>query len=270
MNGGRPSIDPNRRYDLLAQPQLGYAQCVVHIHRRNEQRDSRNVNMRTGQRRTRQHGQDVAHRIVPDAQCRSNFGVLISAFAGGDGTYALYSRVQTPEGNGFSIEGTVANTCCGTVSEVIGLVRQAAAPTFQSNCFIFNQEPRAGRIVLTLASGDGQVVASQIVDVKAMEFIRLLDVFAALNAPTGDVDNVRATFESIVLWRVEPPSCSLRPARSRTTRRSMPIFASPSSTSDASDGQFVTRPPPESCQSVSATRADRCRAPIHRSRRRQP
>ena len=128
----------------------------------------------------------------------SNFGVLISAFAGGDGTYALYSRVQTPEGNGFSIEGTVANTCCGTVSEVIGVVRQAAAPTFQSNCFIFNQEPRAGRIVLTLASGDGQVVASQIVDVKAMEFIRLLDVFAALNAPPGDVDNVRATFESIV------------------------------------------------------------------------
>ena len=126
------------QYDLLAQPQLGYARCVVHIHRRNEQRDSRNV------------------------------------------------------------EGTVANTCCGTVSEVIGLVRQAAAPTFQSNCFIFNQEPRAGRIVLTLASGDGQVVASQIVDVKAMEFIRLLDVFAALNAPPGDVDNVRATFESIV------------------------------------------------------------------------
>jgi hypothetical protein len=33
----------------------------------------------------------------------SNFGVLISAFAGGGGTYALYSRVQTPEGNGFSI-----------------------------------------------------------------------------------------------------------------------------------------------------------------------
>jgi len=52
--------------------------------------------------------------------------------------------------------------------------------------------------VLTLASGDGQVVASQIVDVKAMEFIRLLDVFATLNAPPGDVDNVRATFESIV------------------------------------------------------------------------
>ena len=136
--------------------------------------------------------------LCPTLNAGSNFGVLISAFAGGGGTYALYSRVQTPEGNGFSIEGTVANTCCGTVSEVIGLVRQAAAPTFQSNCFIFNQEPRAGRIVLTLASGDGQVVASQIVDVKAMEFIRLFDVFAALNAPTGDVDNVRATFESIV------------------------------------------------------------------------
>jgi hypothetical protein len=31
-----------------------------------------------------------------------------------------------------------------------------------------------------------------------MEFIRLLDVFATLNAPPGDLDNVGATFESIV------------------------------------------------------------------------
>jgi hypothetical protein len=136
--------------------------------------------------------------LCPALNVGSNFGVLMSAFTGGGGTYALYSRVQTPEGNGFSIEGMVANTCCGTVSEVIGLVRQAAPPTFQSNCFISNQEPRAGRIVLTLASGDGQVIASQIIDVKAMEFIRLLDVFATLNAPSGDLDNVRATFESIV------------------------------------------------------------------------
>ena len=41
--------------------------------------------------------------LCPTLNAGSNFGVLISAFAGGGGTYALYSRVQTPEGNGFSI-----------------------------------------------------------------------------------------------------------------------------------------------------------------------
>ena len=41
--------------------------------------------------------------LCPTLNAGSNFGVLISAFAGGSGTYVLYSRVQTPEGNGFSI-----------------------------------------------------------------------------------------------------------------------------------------------------------------------
>ena len=192
--------------------------------------------MRTGQRRTRQHGQDVAHRIVPDAQCR------------------------------FELRRADLGVCRR---------RWYVCTVFESadsrgQWLFHRQEPRAGRIVLTLASSDGQVVASQIVDVKAMEFIRLLDVFAALNAPRAMWTTCARRSSRLFLWRVERPSCSLRPARSRTTRGSMPIFASPSSTSDASAGQFVTRPPPESCQSVSATRADRCRAPIHRSRRRQP
>jgi len=39
--------------------------------------------------------------LCPTLNLGSNFGVLISAFTGGGGTYALYSRVQTPEGNGF-------------------------------------------------------------------------------------------------------------------------------------------------------------------------
>ena len=136
--------------------------------------------------------------MCPALNVGSNFGVLMSSYAGSGGIYALYSRVQTPTGNGFSIEGFIDSSCCGTVREVIGLVRQAAAPTFQSNCFIFNQESRAGRIVLTLASADGHAIASQIIDLNALEFIRMLDVFATLGAPPGDLDNVRATFESIV------------------------------------------------------------------------
>jgi hypothetical protein len=81
---------------------------------------------------------------------------------------------------------------------VIGLRRQAAAPTFQSNCFMQNSEGRTGRVVVTLASGTGELIASRIFDLQSNEFIRLLDVFSTLNAAAGDYDNVRASFESIV------------------------------------------------------------------------
>jgi hypothetical protein len=126
----------------------------------------------------------------------SNFGALITGYS--SWTYALYSRVETPSGNGFSIEGMLDSTCCGAIREVIGLRRQAAAPTFQSNCFMQNSEGRVGRVVVTLASGTGELIATQIFDLQSNEFIRLLDVFSALNAAAGDYDNVRASFESIV------------------------------------------------------------------------
>ena len=59
-------------------------------------------------------------------------------------------------------------------------------------------KPVPGRIVVTLATADGQPVAAQLIDVAANEFIRMLDVFATLGAPAGDYQNIRASFESIV------------------------------------------------------------------------
>lgn len=111
---------------------------------------------------------------------------------------AMYSRIETPSGNGFSVEGTIATTCCNYVAQVIGLKRQAAAPTYQSNCFVHNEEPRIGRVVVTLATGIGGLVASTLIDLQPNEVIRLLDVFDSLNAPAGDYDNISATFEAIV------------------------------------------------------------------------
>jgi hypothetical protein len=105
--------------------------------------------------------------------------------------------VQTPSGNGFSVEGIFDPPSCGTVRDVLGLVRQAAAPTYQSNCFVQNRESRNGRVVVTLATGNGQSIAANIEDLQPGEMIRLLDVFATLGAPDGDYDNVRASFESI-------------------------------------------------------------------------
>lgn len=133
--------------------------------------------------------------LCPTLNPGGNFGVLVSSYYFGY-PIAVYSRVQTPVGIGFSIEGMV-DTCCGTMKDVIGLKRQAAFPGYQSNCFIYNEFDRPGRVVVTLASGEAQLIASEIVELQPNEFVRLLDVFAALNAPPGDYDNVRASFESI-------------------------------------------------------------------------
>lgn len=132
--------------------------------------------------------------LCPALNPGSNFGALLST----GGLVAMYSRVQTPAGNGFSIEGMNDYAYSGGVREAIGLVRQAAAPTYQTNCFVFNQEPRPGRVVVTLVGGDGGPIAAQLIALKASEFVRLIDVFAALGAPPGDYTNVRATFETIV------------------------------------------------------------------------
>jgi hypothetical protein len=124
----------------------------------------------------------------------SNFGALATfGFP-----IAIYTRAQTPSGKGFSVEGMIDITCCGGVREVVGLVRQAAPPGYQTNCFLLNQDTRAGRVVLTLATGDRQPIATQVIELQPGEFIRMLDVFATLGAAPGDYVNVRAIFESIV------------------------------------------------------------------------
>jgi hypothetical protein len=139
--------------------------------------------------------------LCPGLSPGSNFGALSANYSGCCSYMAMYTRAQTPTGNGFSVEGIQENLyCCGTtLREAIGLTRQAAAPTFQTNCFIWNadQPSRAGRVVVTLLTGDGQLIVDDIVNLQAGEFVRLLDVFASLGAPPGDYSNARATFQSI-------------------------------------------------------------------------
>ena len=133
--------------------------------------------------------------LCPTLNIGSNFGALTTDYKGN--TFAMYSRVETPSGNGFSVDGMV-DTSGGNSRDVIGLRRQAAFPIYQSNCFIYNEASWDGRVVVTLAGGTGQLIASRIVNLQPYEFVRLLDVFAELSAPAGDYDNVRAEFESIV------------------------------------------------------------------------
>ena len=134
--------------------------------------------------------------ICPSLAAGANFGAL--RFWGAQA--GVYTRVQTPTGNGFSVEGLKETfpSCGNSVFTVLGLIRQAAPPTFQSNCFLWNRETRAARVVVTLASGDGTLIADDIVELAGDEFLRMLDVFAAVGAPAGDYANARASFESIV------------------------------------------------------------------------
>lgn len=133
--------------------------------------------------------------VCPSLAGGANFGAL--RFWGA--RVGVYTRVQTPTGNGFSVEGFEDNlpSCGNSVFTVLGLTRLAAPPTFQSNCFLWNRETRAARVVVTLTRGDGTLIADDIVELAGDEFMRMLDVFAAVGAPAGDYANARANFESI-------------------------------------------------------------------------
>jgi hypothetical protein len=135
--------------------------------------------------------------LCPSLNVGANYGAL--SLEGG--THAAYTRAQTPQGNGFSVEGFIdfSYYCSnGAVQSALGLIRQAAPPTFQSNCFVWNREARPARVVFTLLQTDGAWIADDILVLGSSELVRILDVFAALGAPSGDYANVRATFESIV------------------------------------------------------------------------
>lgn len=56
-------------------------------------------------------------------------------------TFTVYTRVSTPQGQGFSVEGFPMNTFTGADSEIQGLRQLAAtgsSPSYQTNCFFAN------------------------------------------------------------------------------------------------------------------------------------
>jgi hypothetical protein len=146
--------------------------------------------------------------------------------------------VPTPSGNGSSIDAinAIDGTCC--VSDVIGLFRQAAAPGYQSNCFLLNRDSRtAGRILITLSQGNGAPIAVQIVELQPGGIVRLLDVFSALGTAPGDHDNIRARFELSTPFLAGSPVV-FKAACTVQDNGSTPISESPSSMADvATDGR---------------------------------
>ena len=136
-------------------------------------------------------------------QCRlpagSHFGVLVvtDASPGHDNAFYGYTRVQNPQGIGFSIEGFPARTFTNEVSQVVGLKKQAAFPTYQTNCFVGAlDQPVSYRLRLFKDTTGARIGNTLVGSLDAFQQFRYLDVFGpnGVNAPDGDQFNVRAEF----------------------------------------------------------------------------
>jgi len=146
----------------------------------------------------------VANQSVPlglGTQCSplgagSHFGMPVLEDAAVPHTHPFfaYSRAQTPGGNGFSVEGFPIGAFSGASADVDGLKRQAAAPVYQSNCFV-GALSEGFSYQITLWDASNNLVGLPITGTLApFENTRNLDVFAAASAPPGDISQVRANF----------------------------------------------------------------------------
>ncbi|MEI2453729.1 MULTISPECIES: hypothetical protein [Lysobacter] len=110
---------------------------------------------------------------------------------------SAYARVQSFTGAGYSVEGFKIGSLTGggaSSSIVAGLRRQAAAPGYQSNCFVGSLgEPVEVTWSLRTASG-AQLGNQQVTSLSANETLRFLDVHSHVGAPAGDYENVQAVF----------------------------------------------------------------------------
>lgn len=112
--------------------------------------------------------------------------------------FQAYSRTQTPGGNGFSVPAYPAGAIEAPTygHYVIGLKRQAAAPVYQTNCFVAaTDDPTPYEIRLLDSSGNqiGNPVSGSLT---AYQMMRYLDIFAAAGLPPGDYANVTAEFSA--------------------------------------------------------------------------
>ena len=130
----------------------------------------------------------------------SHFGMLeVSHAASPRSEWAqVYSRTSNPQGQGFSVEGFPIGVFAGAPGAVAGLRRMAAAPVYQSNCFIAAlSEPIQYRITLKQNPGGSSLGTPITGSLGAWQMRRFLDVFGAqgANAPAGDYLNVTAEFQ---------------------------------------------------------------------------
>jgi hypothetical protein len=132
--------------------------------------------------------------ICPGITAGSNFGWLYTYEGNATNEpYAVFTRVDNPQGQGFEIEGFPPHTFTAATMHVTGLKRQAAAPGFGTNCFVAAfLEPTVLDIALRDSLGN-QLGTTQTYALAANEMRRLTDIFAVVGAPAGDYANFRLT-----------------------------------------------------------------------------
>lgn len=128
----------------------------------------------------------------------SHFGMLILENAATEKTqfFYAYNRTQTPSGNGFSVESFQIGNFSGRGSGANGLKRQAAAPVFQSNCFIGALGEPVDYLIQLWDANNNKLGNDITGSLQAYQMVRYLDIFAAAGLPPGDYSVVRATFDN--------------------------------------------------------------------------
>ncbi len=129
----------------------------------------------------------------------SPFGLLVIADKASPQSHNFYGymRVQNPQGISFSVEGFPLEDFSNQVSDAIGLMKQAAAPGYQTNCFVGSLEQPVSYSVKLFNGFSGSQIGSTVTgSLTAFQQIRYLDIFGSngVNAPAGDQFNVRAEF----------------------------------------------------------------------------
>jgi hypothetical protein len=124
-----------------------------------------------------------------------DFGMIILEDVAGANPFFAYSRTQTPDGIGFSVEGFPTSNFSGSPSSVLGLRSIAAPPTYRSNCFVAALDQPVNWHLDLVQSGTETVLASTSGSLQAFETTRILDVFASAGV-VGDHTNVSAQFST--------------------------------------------------------------------------
>jgi len=130
----------------------------------------------------------------PGAATGGHFGMLVLSDAASQKTnvFFAYSRTQTPGGNGFSVEGFPIGAFSGAEADVVGLKRQAAAPVYQSNCYVAALSEAVGYQLVLRDGSTNNFLGSTSGSLQPFEMVRMLDVFGSTGVAPGDVSNARA------------------------------------------------------------------------------
>src|SRR6185312_17183052 len=141
---------------------------------------------------------DLATQCTFPGPGADNFGFIVLEDA--TGTYKTnrffaYSRTETTNGNGFSVEGFPVGNFSASQADSIGLKQTpSTAPHYKSNCFVAALgEPVNYQVLLYNANGSLISTNSISGSLGAYHSIRILDVFNAAGL-SGNQSNVRATF----------------------------------------------------------------------------